>query len=54
MRDVCLPSLFRKLSIEFSNKGLNVLESILKSKLHQYIVPFEYVALILLKPGKGP
>jgi hypothetical protein len=54
MRDVCLSSLFRKLSVEFSNKGLGLLESILKSNLHRYIVSFESVAPMILKPGKGP
>ncbi|KAJ6018501.1 hypothetical protein N7522_001965 [Penicillium canescens] len=50
MRDVCLPTLFRKLSIEFSNEGFDLLESVLESNLHRYIVSFEYVAPMLLKP----
>ena len=54
MRDVCLPSLFRKLSVKFSNKGLSLLESILKSNLDRYILSFESVALMILKPSKGP
>ena len=29
MRDVCLPSLFRRVSIEFSNAGFDVLENLL-------------------------
>lgn len=40
MRDVCLPTLFRKVSIEFSTKGFDLLESLLKSSLHRYIVSF--------------
>lgn len=54
MRDVCLPFLFRKLSIEFSNEGFDLLEGILKSKLHRYIVAFEYFAPMLLNSGEGP
>ncbi|KAJ5253224.1 hypothetical protein N7489_003634 [Penicillium chrysogenum] len=41
MRDICLPVLFHKISIEFSNEGLDLLESILKSNLNRYIVSFE-------------
>lgn len=54
MRDVCLPVLFCKISIEFSNKGFNLLESILESNVHRYIVSFEYVVPMLLNPGKEP
>ena len=53
VRDACLPSLFRKLSIEFSNKRFYLFESILESNL-QYIASFEYVAPMLLRPGKCP
>lgn len=51
MRDVCLPFLFRKASLEFSNEGFDLLESLLKSNLHRHIVSFEYVIPKLLKPG---
>jgi hypothetical protein len=54
MRDICLPVLFHKISIEFSNEGLDLLESILKSSLNRYIVSFEYVVPMLLNPGKDP
>jgi hypothetical protein len=54
MRGVCLPSLFRKLTIEFSRKGFDLLESVLKSNLHKYIVSLEYICPMLLKPGKDP
>lgn len=54
MRDVCLPFLFHNLTIEFSNKGFDLLESILKSNLHRYIVSLEYVGPMLLKPRKDP
>ncbi|KAJ6018385.1 hypothetical protein N7522_001849 [Penicillium canescens] len=49
--DVCLPTLFRKLSVEFSNEGLDLLESVLESNLHRYIVSLEYVTPMLLKPA---
>lgn len=54
MRDVCLPSLFRKVSIEYSHVGFDVLENLLQSHLHQYIVTFQYVVPELLKPGESP
>lgn len=54
MRDVCLPVLFHKISIEFSNDGFDLLESILKSSLRRHIISFEYVAPMLLNPGKDP
>ncbi|KAJ5249526.1 hypothetical protein N7524_011842 [Penicillium chrysogenum] len=50
MRDVCLPVLFHKISIEFSNDGFDLLESILKSSLRRHIISFEYVAPMLLNP----
>lgn len=40
MRDVCLPTLFRKVSIKFSTKGFDLLESLLKSSLYRYIIFF--------------
>ena len=53
IRDVCLPFLFRKVSIEFSNEAFDLLESLLKSNFHRYIVSLEYVVPKLLKPGKS-
>jgi hypothetical protein len=54
MRDVCLPVPFHKIRVESSNEGFDLLESILKSNLHRYVVSFEYVALMLLNPSKDP
>ncbi|KAF7586154.1 hypothetical protein BBP40_009396 [Aspergillus hancockii] len=48
-RDVCLPFLFRKVNIEFSNKGFDLLERLLESNLYWYIVSFKYVVPKLLK-----
>lgn len=53
IRDVCLPFLFRKVSIEFSNEAFDLLESLLKLNFHRYIVSLEYVVPKLLKPGKS-
>lgn len=51
MRDVCLPIIFHKVSIEFSTEGFDFLESLLKSSLYRYIVSFQYIVPKLLKPG---
>lgn len=53
VRDACLPFLFRKVSIEFSNAGFDLLESLLKSHLHRYIASFQYIVPELLKPGEN-
>ncbi|KAJ5183278.1 hypothetical protein N7492_000894 [Penicillium capsulatum] len=54
MRDVCVPTLFRNISFEFSDAGFDVLESLLQSQLRQYVASIEYVVPKLLKPGKYP
>lgn len=51
MRDVCLSVLFRKVNIEFSTEGFDLLESLLKSSLHRYIVSFQYIVPKLVKPS---
>lgn len=40
MRNICLPSLFCEVSIEFLNAGFIVLENLLQLHLHRYIVTF--------------
>lgn len=52
-RDVCLPFLFRKISIEFSSAGFDKLNKILRSQLCRYILSFQYTIQELLKPGKS-
>lgn len=52
MRDICLPSLFRKVSFEFSKDGFDGLEELLQSHLCSYVASFQYVVPQLLKPGK--
>ncbi|KAJ5646737.1 hypothetical protein N7490_003109 [Penicillium lividum] len=49
-RDVCLPFLFYKIRIDFSNAGFDILDKILHSQLHQYIRSFQYTIPQLLKP----
>ncbi|CBF84454.1 uncharacterized protein ANIA_11158 [Aspergillus nidulans FGSC A4] len=50
VRDVCLPVLFRKINIEFSTEGFDLLESLLKSSIRRYIVSFQYIVPKLVKP----
>ncbi|OQE01747.1 hypothetical protein PENVUL_c041G08399 [Penicillium vulpinum] len=49
-RDVCLPFLFYKIRIDFSNAGFDILDKILYSQLYQYIRSFQYTIPQLLKP----
>jgi hypothetical protein len=51
MRGICLPSLFRKVSFEFSEDGFYGLEELLQSHLCSYVASFRYVVPQLLKPG---
>ena len=52
IRDVCLPSLFRKVSFEFSEDGFDGLAGLLQSHLCPFIVSFQYIVPQLLKNGK--
>ena len=53
IRDVCLPSIFRKITCEFSKEGFDKLQALLQSNLRQHVVSFEYVVPKLLKPGES-
>ncbi|KAJ5988273.1 hypothetical protein N7481_003483 [Penicillium waksmanii] len=53
-RDVCLPFLFREVSIDFSSAGFRKLDKMLHSHICRYIVSFQYIVQDLVKPGKIP
>ena len=52
LRKVCLPSIFHRVKFEFSQSGLDKLQSLLKSDTRHYVVFFTYEAPELLKTGK--
>jgi hypothetical protein len=52
LREVCLPSLFRRVKFEFSEVGFERLETIIGSDVRHHVVSFKYVVPELLKDGK--
>ena len=52
LREVCLPSLFRRVKFEFSQAGFEQLESIVESDVRYHVVSFTYIVSDLLRNGK--
>jgi hypothetical protein len=52
LREICLPPLFRRVNVEFSQAGFENLSDILKSDVRYHVVSFTYIAPDLLRTGK--
>jgi hypothetical protein len=52
LREVCLPSLFRRVKFEFSQAGFEQLKSIVESDVRHHVVSFTYIVPDLLRNGK--
>jgi hypothetical protein len=52
LREICLPSLFRRVKVEFSQAGFEKLSDILKSDARYHVVSFTYIVPDLLRTGK--
>lgn len=52
LREVCLPSLFRRVKFEFSEAGFEHLKTIIGSDVRHHVVSFKYVVPELFKDGK--
>jgi hypothetical protein len=52
LREVCLPSLFRRVHFEFSKDGFEELKRMLQSDNRHYVFSFTYKVPNLLKTGK--
>ena len=53
LREVCLPSLFRRVHFEFSQDSFEELKSFLQSDVRHHVISFTYKVPELLKPGKN-
>jgi hypothetical protein len=54
LREVCLPSVFRRVRFRFALAGFDGLKGVLKSDIRRCVVSFTYVVPELLKTGKHP
>lgn len=52
LREICQPSLFRRVKFEFSEVGFERLKTIIGSDIRHHVVSFKYVVPELLKNGK--